>query len=73
MWESELAQEAVGKVGERSPIAGQARPRYELVTPTSRRLPGDLRARPMLGTETHTQMMSLEDCYKDYAVSGEQS
>lgn len=24
----------------------------------------------MLETETHTQMMSLEDCYKDCAVSG---
>jgi len=38
----------------------------------SRRLPGDFRARPMLETETHTQMMSLEDYYKDCAVSGGQ-
>ena len=30
MWKSELAPEAeVGKVGERSKTAGQARPRYE--------------------------------------------
>lgn len=71
MWKSELATgPRVGKVAERSGTAGQARPRYELLTPTSRRLPGDFRARPMLETETHTQMMSLEDCYKDCAVSG---
>lgn len=71
MWKSELAVEAkVGTVGERSETAGHARARYELSTPTSRRLPGDFRARPMLETETHTQMMSLEDHYKDCAVSG---
>lgn len=73
MWKSELAPEAkVGKVGELSVTAGQARPRYELSTPTSRRLPVDFRARPMLETETHTQMMSFEDSYKDCAVSGVQ-
>lgn len=73
MWKSELALEArVGKVGERSETAGQARPRYESLTPISRRLPGDFRARAMLETETHTQKMSLEDYYKDCAVSGGQ-
>jgi len=71
MWKSEFAPKAkVVKVGELSVTAGRARPRYELSTPTSRRLPVDFRARPMPETETHTQMMSLEDYYKDYAVSG---
>jgi len=51
MWKSELAPEArVGKVGELPVTAGQARSRYELSTPTSRRLPVDFRARPMLET-----------------------
>ena len=73
MWKSELAPEAeVGKVGERSrPLARHGLATNDSPQP-SRRLPGDFRARPMLETETHTQMMSLEDYYKDCAVSGGQ-
>jgi hypothetical protein len=73
MWKSDWHRRLkLAKLVSGLETAGQARPRYELTTPTSRRLPVDFRARPMLETETHTQMMSLEDYYKDCAVSGVQ-
>lgn len=57
-WSADLCP---GIVRQRSQTAGRARPRYEFLPPTSRRLAQDFRARPKPETTTHTQMMSLED------------